>query len=157
MNKFLMNILLIAGFWSPVALASATPDSFELICDKIDVIGRSFDESRVSSSYIKWDKKKKSLSIKSEELNEFHGELNGNYNDIFVRQENMDSYPRIYFTFKSNPSFDKWENGHGTRFVSTQVDISPESKRALFNLTSFNQTGGVISNVTTKRAWCKLR
>ena len=90
-------------------------------------------------------------------LNEFHDELNGNHNDIFIRQENIESYPRIYITFKSNPYFEKWKNEYNTRFVTTQIDMSPKSKRALFKLTSFWQTGGVISKVTTKQAWCEIR
>ncbi|QCU76366.1 hypothetical protein [Pseudoalteromonas distincta] len=157
MKKMLIAISLLANLGAHATTVSSHPESFELICDKIDVIGSSFDDSRVPSSYIKWDKTKKSLSIKSEELNEFHDELNGHHNDIFIRQENIESYPRIYITFKSNPYSEKWKNEYNTRFVTTQIDMSPKSKRALFKLTSFWQTGGVISRVTTKQAWCKIR
>ncbi|KPV99011.1 hypothetical protein KO505_14405 [Psychrosphaera sp. F3M07] len=157
MKKMLIAISSLANLSTYAATVPSNPESFELVCDKIDVIGSSFDNSRISSSYIKWDKTKKSLSIKSEELNEFHDELNGNHNDIFIRQENMESYPRIYITFKSNPYFEKWKNEYNTRFVTTQIDMSPKSKRALFKLTSFWQTGGVISKVTTKQAWCEIR
>lgn len=158
MNKFML--LIATALSCSHALAAkldSTPSSFDLICNTVHVTGYSLGKDRISQSYVRWDKIKKSLTIKSEELNEFHDELNPSYSDIYTSQKDFGESQRIFITFKAKSYAEKWEQESATRFVSAQVDLSPKSKGALLKLTEFWQTNGVISMVETKHAFCKMR
>jgi hypothetical protein len=85
MNKYPVIFSAILFCTSSMAAESnVVPDSFDLVCDTVDVIGYSFGKDRIPQSYVKWDKQKKSLIIKSEELSEFHDELNPSYSNIYT-------------------------------------------------------------------------
>ncbi len=142
---------------SMTANSSETPNSFDLVCDTVDVIGYSLGKDRIPQSYVKWDKQRKSLTIKSEELSEFHDELNPAYSNIYTSQKDFSNSLRVFLTFKSKSFAEKWEHESATRFVSAQIDLSLKTKGALLKLTEFWQTGGVISMVVTKQARCKIR
>lgn len=141
------------------AIAYTTPNDFELTCDTVDVIGYSLGKDRIPLSYIKWDKTQESLTIKSEELDEFNDTLNPSENYIYSSQEDFGTSQRILITFKAKSYAEdiEWKYESGTRFVSVQVDSSSTSKGAVLKLTEFWQTNGVISSVETKQAICKKR
>lgn len=158
MNKIMLVIAIT--FFCNYAFATktyTTPASFDLVCDTVQVTGYSLGKDRIPLSYITWRKLKKSLIVKSEELNEFNGELNSSYYDVYSTQEDFGESKRVSITFKDKSYSEKWEQESRARFVSVQVDLSPKNKGALLKLTEFLQTGGVISNVETKHALCKIR
>lgn len=158
MNKYPVIFSAILFCTSSMAAGSnIIPNSFDLVCDTVDVIGYSLGKDRIPQSYVKWDKQRKSLTIKSEELSEFHDELNPSYSNIYTVQKDFGDSQRVFLTFKAKSYAEKWEHESATRFVSAQVDLSPKTKGALLKLTEFWQTGGVISMVETKQARCKIR
>tara|TARA_B100001063_G_scaffold115230_1_gene107663 strand:+ start:2204 stop:2683 length:480 start_codon:yes stop_codon:yes gene_type:complete len=159
MNKYsiIFSVLLFSVSNIATARPSDSPNSFDLVCDTVDVIGYSLGKDRISQSYVKWDKHRKSLTIKSEELSEFHDELNPSYSNIYTSNKDFGDSQRVFLTFKAKSFAEKWEHENSTRFVSAQIDLSPKTKGALLKLTEFWQTGGVISMVETKQARCKIR
>jgi hypothetical protein len=156
MNKFTILIpnLFLCDY---VLAADTTPNDFDLACDSVQVTGYSLGKDRIPMSYITWDKRKKSLTIKSEELSEFNGDLNQSYYEIYSSQEDFGESKRSLITFKEKSYAEKWAQENRASFVSVKIDYSPKSKGAVFLMTEFWQTGGVISSLTTKQAICKMR
>ena len=156
MNKFTM--LIPSLFLCNYALASEKiPNDFDLVCDSVQVTGYSLGKDKIPLSYVTWNKMKKSLIIKSEELSEFNDELNQSYYDIYSSQEDFGESKRSLITFKEKSYAEKWDQENRASFVSVQIDYSTKSKGAVFLITEFWQTGGVISSLTTKQAICKMK
>jgi len=158
MNKF--TTLISSFFLCNYAFATETdtaPNSFDLACDSVQATGYSLGKDRIPLSYITWNKMEKSLIIKSEELSEFNGDLNKSYYEIYSSEEDFGESKRALITFKEKSYAETWSQESRTSFVSVQVDYSPKSKGAVFLITEFWQTGGVISSLETKQAICKMR
>ena len=146
---YLVSTHLIAAERSPY------PDDFELVCDRVFVIGH--ERKHISSSYISWNKERFSLAIKSEDLNEFNGELNPNYYKVYSSNKENEENILIEITFKQLFDADKWQEQNHTRVISLTVKSGLTSNNAVIKLTDFFIKYGVVQEVTTKHATCNIR
>ena len=135
---------------------SSYPDSFELVCDRVYIIGQ--EAKGISASYISWNQEEKSLTIKSEELSEYNGLLNPGIFEIYTgsRRENKDN-TITDFTFKQRSSSDKWIDEKSSKVIAIEIKSPNDADNASVKLTDFSIKFGVVRNVTTKHATCNFR
>lgn len=131
------------------------PESFELVCDRVYVVGH--EAKGVSASYISWNYENKSLTIKSEELNEYNGLLNKNVFEVYSGEKDDKEDTIIELTFKQQSQSDKWVDQKSSKVVAIEIASPNDSNNASVKLTDFAVKYGVVKNVTTKHASCNFR
>ncbi|MBV1915602.1 MAG: hypothetical protein KUG72_09465 [Pseudomonadales bacterium] len=137
------------------ANTSSYPDSFELVCDRVYIIGQ--EAKGISASYISWNQEEKSLTIKSEELSEYNGLLNPGIFEIYSgRRDNKDD-TITDLTFKQHSISDKWIDEKSSKVVAIEIKSPKDADNASVKLTDFSVKFGVVRNVTTKHATCNFR
>jgi len=154
-TKFIKTLPLFISCSVIAAGPDSFPDSFELVCDRVYVVGH--EEKNISSSYISWNRDAKSLAIKSEELNEYKGALTPDNYEVFSAHKDDEETTVIELTFKQLSTTEKWRDQNSTKIVALELKSPNESNNALIKLSDFSVKYGVVQDVTTKHATCNLR
>ncbi|MBL4585167.1 MAG: hypothetical protein JKX83_11210 [Pseudomonadales bacterium] len=140
---------------SSLAVSGAYPDSFDLLCDRIYMVG--YEQKNILASYLSWDRKSKTLTIKSEELNEYNDELAPDQYLVFsaIKDDKEDTV--IELTFKRKSKKTKWASLNTIRIVALEVASPNDSSNAFIKVTDFYVKYGVVQNVTTVHSACNFR
>ena len=154
-TKLIKALPLLISFSSTAVSADLFPESFELVCDRVYVIGQ--EAKGISSSYVSWSYENKTLTIKSEELSEFNGLLNPAIFKVYSAKKDDDEDTIIELTFKQRSRSDKWIDQKSSKIVAIEIASPNESNNASVKLTDFAVKYGVVQNVTTKHATCNYR
>jgi hypothetical protein len=87
LRKYFAAIMLYSSIeamaFEGIQFTNIFPDSFYLKCTTIQVVGGVFSD--LDMSYVKWDKATSTLTVNSEELDEYEHKLNPKYNEVSAR------------------------------------------------------------------------
>ena len=154
-TKFVRILPLLVSCNLMAANTGPFPDSFELVCDRVFIVGQ--EAKGISASYISWEYETKSLTIKSEELSEYNGLLNPGIFHVYAAKRDDKEDTITDLTFKQRSPSDKWIDQKASKVVAIEIKSPNDANNASVKLTDFSTKYGVVRNVTTKHATCNFR
>lgn len=137
------------------SITTKFPDSFELLCDRVFVVGR--ERRTISSSFLGWNKEKKSISIKSEMLDEYESSLTPENFEVYSAHKDVEDDEIIELTFKQRSTTNSWEDEESTQVVAIEVTRAVDASNAFLKVSDFHLKYGVVQNINTRHATCNVR